>query len=66
MMTDQVEPLSVWLTREQLAARQQLSVITLAQWASRGYGPKVYKFGWRVRYKVADVVDWENSQVVNF
>lgn len=61
-MTVADEQVSVWLTREQVAARFQLSVITLAQWATHGEGPKFRKFGGRVRYKVADVEAWEESQ----
>jgi len=53
----------VWLTREQLASRFQLSVITLAQWAVHGEGPRFYKFGGRVRYKVSDVEAWEAEQM---
>lgn len=55
--------LNVWLTREQLASRFQLSVITLAQWAGHGEGPRFHKFGGRVRYKVSDVEAWEADQV---
>lgn len=54
--------MNVWLTREQLSTRLQLSVFTLAQWGSRGEGPSFRKFGGRVRYKLADVEVWENSQ----
>ena len=29
-----------WITRQQLADREQLPVATLAQWASQGKGPR--------------------------
>lgn len=62
-MTDLDEhTVAVWLTREQLAARMQLSKDTLARWATGSEGPPFRKFGGRVRYKVADVEAWENAQ----
>jgi hypothetical protein len=51
-----------WLTRQQLAEREQLPVATLAQWGCQGKGPKYAKFGRHVRYRLSDVIDWENAQ----
>lgn len=53
-----------WLTRRELAARQKLPVATLAQWASQGKGPRYARFGRHVRYRLSDVVAWENANTM--
>lgn len=53
---------SVWLTRAEVASRAKLPIATLAQWASQGKGPRYAKFGRHTRYRLADVIDWENEQ----
>ncbi len=52
----------VWLTRAELAKREKLPVATLAQWASQGKGPRYARFGRHARYRLADVIAWENAQ----
>lgn len=52
----------VWLTRAELAAREKLPVATLAQWASQGKGPKYARFGRHCRYRLWDVIAWEEAQ----
>lgn len=54
----------VWLTREEAANRFKLSPKTLAQWASMNSGPVFHKFGGHCRYRLSDVIDWENAQTV--
>lgn len=56
------EPEATWLTRPELAARAKLPVATLAQWASQGKGPRYARFGRHVRYRLADVLVWEDAQ----
>lgn len=51
-----------WLTRQEVAARMRLPVATLNQWASQRKGPKYGKFGRHVRYRLSDVIAWENEQ----
>lgn len=51
-----------WITRPELATREKLPVATLAQWGSQGKGPKYAKFGRHVRYRLSDVIAWENAQ----
>lgn len=58
-----MENAEVWLTRKELAARLRVPVATLAQWASRGAGPKYAIFGRHSRYRLTDVIAWENAQV---
>lgn len=38
-----------------------ISLKTLANWRSLGYGPPYSKFGGRVLYRVSDVLFWENQ-----
>ena len=52
----------IWLTRQEVAARAKLPVATLAQWASQGKGPRYAKFGRHCRYRLSDVIAWENDQ----
>jgi len=56
---------SVWLTRTEVAERLRLPPGTLAQWASREprRGPKYAVFGRHARYRLSDVIDWENKQL---
>lgn len=51
-----------WLSREEVAGRLKLPVKTVAQWASQGKGPKYSKIGKFARYKMSDLVAWENAQ----
>ena len=51
-----------WLTRQEVADREKLPVATIATWASQGKGPKYAKFGRHCRYRLSDVIDWENAQ----
>ncbi len=53
-----------WITRQQLADREQLPVATLAQWASQGKGPRYARFGRHCRYRLSDVIAWEGNQFV--
>lgn len=63
-MTVEAEPVaSVWLTRPQLSERHQVPVSTLAHWAVQGVGPRYHKFGRHVRYRLSDVIAWENEQL---
>lgn len=53
-----------WLSRRELAERWQLSVGTLNDWASKGTGPRYHRFGKHCRYRLSDVIEWENGRVV--
>jgi hypothetical protein len=50
------------LTPDELVERWKgaVSVRTLDQWRYLGKGPSSIKIGNKVRYKLADVVAWEN------
>lgn len=49
------------LNQIQLAHRWQLSPRTLERWRSKGIGPKWFKVGSRVLYRIEDVVQHEQS-----
>jgi len=55
-------PDAVWLTRKDLAKRLGVPDKTPAEWATKGSGPKYARFGRHVRYRLSDVVTWENGQ----
>ncbi|SIM21837.1 helix-turn-helix transcriptional regulator [Mycobacteroides abscessus] len=50
-----------WLTRAEVGDRIKVPVKTLAIWGSQGRGPKFHKFGGHVRYRLSDVIAWENA-----
>jgi hypothetical protein len=58
-------PAETWITRPGLAKRWNMPEATLAQWGSglKRHGPKFAKFGRHVRYRLSDVIRWENEQL---
>jgi hypothetical protein len=52
-----------WLDRKQVADRLRLPVETLAEWATEGRGPRYYKIGRYARYRLSDVMAWEEEQL---
>lgn len=50
------------LTPETLAERLGVPVKTVYQWNSEGTAPRRMKIGRHVRYKLADVIAWENAR----
>lgn len=64
-MTDQtdVQPArSPWMTRDEVSERLRITKSTLEGWASEGRGPKFAKFGRHARYRLSDVIAWEDEQ----
>jgi Helix-turn-helix domain len=51
-----------WLTRPEVGERLKVPVKTLAQWASQGKGPRFAKIGRWTRYRLEDVMAWEDAQ----
>lgn len=51
-----------WITRPQLADRIKVPLTTLNQWATQGKGPRYARFGRHCRYRLSDVIAWENAQ----
>jgi excisionase family DNA binding protein len=50
------------LTIRELAEREGVPVGTVYQWNTKGTGPRYMTIGRHVRYRLADVEAWENSQ----
>ena len=50
------------LTIADLAERVGVPPATVYQWNSRGDGPRYLKIGRHVRYRLADVIAWENTR----
>ena len=53
---------SPFLTPAQLATRWNTTIATLSQWRWKGYGPKFYKIGRRISYRIHDVELFEMSK----
>lgn len=53
-----------WISRQELAERYGIPVKTPAEWASKGTGPRYAKFGRHVRYRLGDVIDWEQKRLL--
>lgn len=45
-----------------LAAREQVSVATVHQWLYKGTAPRSMKIGRYRRFRLADVLAWEDTQ----
>lgn len=50
------------LTVVDLAEREGVPVATVYGWNSKGCGPPYMKIGRHVRYRLADVIAWEDSR----
>ncbi len=48
------------LTTDEVAALLKIAPATLVDWRHNQKGPKYYKMGREVRYKLPDVIEWEN------
>lgn len=55
-------PPEVWITRPELAARWKVPKSTLDQWAYQHRGPRYASFGRHVRYRLSDVLAFEEQQ----
>lgn len=51
------------LSMQDLADRYGVPLQTVRVWRTKGYGPQGFPVGRFVRYRVADVEAWEQSQL---
>ncbi|WP_327105444.1 helix-turn-helix transcriptional regulator [Nonomuraea glycinis] len=61
MRTKSEHDLERHLTIEDLAERMQVPVLTVYRWNSARTGPRYFKAGRHCRYKLTDVIAWENA-----
>ena len=55
---------SPWLTADQLSERLNgIPVETLEYWRKKKTGPRYARFGRHVRYRISDVIAWEDEQL---
>jgi len=52
------------LSPAELAAREGVPLATVYSWNYTGDGPRYFKAGRHVRYRVADVEQWERERLV--
>lgn len=50
------------LTPDELAERCGVPKKTIYEWNSKGTGPRYMRMGNHARYRLADVVSWENDR----
>ncbi|MFQ6396663.1 helix-turn-helix domain-containing protein [Nocardia sp. KC 131] len=58
-----MNPDDVWLSTDELAARLKIPAKTLAVWASAGRGPRYARIGRYRRYRLSDLLEWEQDQL---
>jgi len=51
-----------FLTMEELAKRWKIALNTLQKWNAQGKDPKPIKINSRVRYRLADIIAFEERQ----
>ena len=49
------------LTNDEVAALLKISPATLVDWRHNLRGPRFYKMGREVRYRLNDVIEWEQQ-----
>ena len=52
------------LSPAELAEREGVPLETVYLWNRKGTGPQRMRLGIHVRYRVADVIEWEQSRIV--
>ena len=52
------------LTTKEVAALLRISPATLVDWRHDQKSPKYYRMGREIRYKLADVMKWQESALV--
>lgn len=63
-MPSSEQPTERWLTTQDLADRYKVHPKTVRKWRSDKTGPAGQRIGGQTRYRLADVIEWEQSQQV--
>ncbi|WP_353853547.1 helix-turn-helix domain-containing protein [Nocardia sp.] len=53
----------VWLSSLDVSQRLKIPIKTLASWASAGRGPRFARMGRYRRYRLSDLLAWEQEQL---
>ncbi|WP_433679215.1 helix-turn-helix domain-containing protein [Nocardia sp. CA-119907] len=53
----------VWLSSLEVSQRLKIPLKTLASWASAGRGPRFARMGRYRRYRLTDLLAWEQEQL---
>ncbi|MGN2639598.1 helix-turn-helix domain-containing protein [Nocardia takedensis] len=53
----------LWLSTGQVAERLQIPAKTLTAWAAAGRGPRFARMGRHRRYRLSDLLVWEQQQL---
>jgi predicted DNA-binding transcriptional regulator AlpA len=59
-----VQPATRHLSPAQLAEREGVPLETVYDWNKKRTGPKFMKIGRHCRYRLADVIAWEEARLV--
>lgn len=54
-----------FLTQTELAERWNMARATLTNWRCRGQGPAYIKISSHILYPVAEIINWEDKNIVN-
>ncbi|WP_280272629.1 helix-turn-helix domain-containing protein [Nocardia wallacei] len=54
-----------WLSTKEVSRRLKIPEKTLANWASLGKGPRFARMGRYRRYRLSDLIAWEEAQLEN-
>ncbi|MVU77095.1 helix-turn-helix domain-containing protein [Nocardia sp. ET3-3] len=58
---ERLQNFDCWMSTEEVAERLKIPPKTLANWASLGKGPRFAKIGRFRRYKLSDLLAWEQA-----
>lgn len=61
MITQDAAQKAELLTNEEVAALLKIARATLVDWRHDQRGPRYYKMGREVRYRLHDVIEWEQQ-----
>lgn len=50
-------------SRREVSDRYALPAKTIAQWASKGTGPRYARITRHARYRLSDIIEWETNRV---
>lgn len=61
--TQEIQPVERHLSAQEFAVREGVPLATVYGWRVHGKGPRAMRIGKYVRYRMEDVLAWEESQL---